>query len=532
MTAMLRLFASLLLLLAALPAQHPVPAGSSAPQQATDPGKLEAVKNFRIYFKKFKQEAQQVEAVMTLKGNECPEAAEELRKLTTFPNAGVQAAALKVIATYNEPATFQTWIAQLPTIKDVNEKATTIRLLGQAKIKTAVPAIKQAAAEPKAPAPVKVEVARALHSIGDPDVAATIEALLADPEGMVRLAAADAAGALKLTALGPKVVPLLKDEAWQVQSSAIAALGILRPQVAVQPLIDLMRKAGRMRIECAEALFKITGMEFGVDPERWQTQWDALMKIPGWRIPTEEELQKKAAERAKYDKLYGKVEKAGSFVHIPTTSTNVLFIIDVSGSMDDLVVEREKFQGYDDFKKFTVVKKELLSAIETLADNVNFDIVAFATEVTPWQKRLVPANIINKEAARSFINRLKPIGGTEDQNAASVGLGGGGLELGKTNTLGALMYAFGIDPNNPPKGPVTQTDKAALKNKLDTVYFLSDGRPSIGRLVDTKEILAEVTRFNEFYKIVIHAIAIGEFQKEFMRDLAAQNGGVFMDMGR
>jgi hypothetical protein len=33
-------------------------------------------------------------------------------------------------------------------------------------------------------------------------------------------------------------------------------------------------------------------------------------------------------------------------------------------------------------------------------------------------------------------------------------------------------------------------------------------------------------------KVVLHTIAIGEFQKDFMNRLAEDNGGVFVDLGR
>ena len=71
-----------------------------------------------------------------------------------------------------------------------------------------------------------------------------------------------------------------------------------------------------------------------------------------------------------------------------------------------------------------------------------------------------------------------------------------------------------------------------MQNEVDTVFFLSDGRPSTGKYTDTAQILAEVTRLNERYRIVIHAIAIGEFEKNFMKILAENNGGVFVDLGR
>ncbi len=522
-----RLLAALLCLFVGL-----ATAGSSVAQD--DPARLDAVKEFRSWFKKFKDEAQQVEAVMTLKGQECVPAAEELLKLLKHPSAAVQQAAFDVLATYHEPRTYQAWIDALPKEKDQTQVAVVVKVLGRARLAAAVAPIELAAQGPKVSAGVKYEAARALQAIGSAGTAGLLPKLLLDADPLVRLAAADAVGALKLKDAADALVGLLADDNWQVQSAAIAALKVLRPQQAVQPLIDLMKQAGRLQIECSEALFAITGMDFGLDPVRWQEQWTTLMGIQGWRIPTDEELAKKAESRRKYDALYGKTEqKKNAFAGIPTTSTNVLFIIDVSGSMDDLVVEVEKFQGYADRKRFTIVQTQLLQTLESLTDETNFDIVAFATNLQVWKGRLVPANVVNREAAKAFVRRLKPIGGTESQELAASGLGGAAnLEAGKTNTYKALMYAFGIDPDKPPKAAATGADKEALKSPLDTVYFLSDGRPSVGKFIDVNEIRREVNKHNEVWRIVFHAIAIGDFQKEFLQALAEDNGGVFVDLGR
>jgi hypothetical protein len=506
---------------------------ASLAAQQDDAARLDAVKEFRTYFKGFKDEPQQVEAVMTLKGNECRPAVEELFKLCKHKNAAVQQAALAVLETYHEQATYQPWLDELPKAKDQELAAIVIKVVGRAKLTGAVAAIEAAAQNPKASTTVKFESARALQHIGNAGTAGLFGKWLVDADPLVRMAAADGVAALKIKDYGKELVGLLDDAEWQVQTSAIKALQVTRPQDAVQPLIDLMKKNGRLRTECADALFQITGFDFGVDPERWQTQWNNLMAIAGWRIPTDEELKKKAEARKKNAALYGvKGEKTQAFAGIPTTSTNVLFIIDVSGSMDDLVVEVEKFQGYKDRKRFTIVQTELLKTIEGLNDTTNFDICAFATDLHIWKGRLVPANVVNREAALQFVRHLAPIGGSEAQEAAAAGLGGASLGQGKTNTLKALMHAFGVDPDNPPKAVLTGADKGALKSPLDTVYFLSDGRPSVGKLVDTNEILKEVRRYNEVYKMVIHAIAIGEFQKEFLEQLADQNGGVFVDLGR
>ncbi|MGE3173191.1 MAG: HEAT repeat domain-containing protein [Planctomycetota bacterium] len=496
-----------------------------------DDENLAAVKDFKKFFRKFKEEAQQVEAVMTLRGKECVPAVEELLKLLEHKVPGVRQTALKVLSEYKKQASFQPWIDELPTL-DSKEQATLIKVFGAAALSGAKPAILAVASDDKTNGSVRYEALRALQHLGAADVAPVVGPMLQDGDPLVRMAAADAVGSLVLKELGEQLVPLLNDAEWQVQTAAVTACGIVRPQAAVQPLIDLMRQAGRLRTECSEALFRITGFEFGLDPDRWQEQWNHLMEIEGWRIPTDEELAKKAESRAKYNELYGQKDGLNTFAGIPTSSTYVMFIIDVSGSMDDQVVEREKFQGYRDLKKFTVVKAQLLSAIESLTQDTYFNIVAFASDLDPWRKQLVSANIINREAAKSWVERLAPIGGTEDQELAAAGLMLTDLAKGKTNTLKALMYPFGIDPDNPPKVAFTGGGKVSIKNKLDTVYFLSDGRPSVGKMIDTLEILSEVRRYNEYFKIVFHTIAIGEFQKNFLRDLALQNSGVFIDLGR
>lgn len=506
---------------------------SGLPAQADLAARLDAVKEFTRFFKKAKEEAILVEAVQTLKGNECRPAAEELLKVLKHPIAAVQKAALEVLETYRAPDTYAAWVEELPKMRDNDQIALLVKVLGRAQVKTAVPAIEAVAGNPKAGTVVKFEAARALQSIGTAGTTGLLGTLVTDTDPVVRMAAVDAIGALKLTQHAAPVIALLGDGEWQVQSAAIGCVGKLRPQPAVQPLIDLMRKTGRLRTEAAEALFQITGLDFGVDPERWQEQWNTLMGIDGYRIPTDEELAKKAESRKKYDEFYGKKDQTNTFAGIPTTSTNVLFIIDVSGSMDDLVVEREKFQGYRDYHRFTIVQTELLNTLDGLTADTNFDILAFATDLHPWKKRLVPANVVNRDAAKSFVRGLRPLGGSESQDLAQAGLGGSAnLEAGKTNTLKALLYAFSEDPDNPSKAAITGFDKNAIKRPLDTVYFLSDGRPSVGKLIDTNEILEEVRKHNEIFRIVIHAIAIGEFQKEFLQQLAQDNGGVFVDLGR
>ena len=111
------------------------------------------------------------------------------------------------------------------------------------------------------------------------------------------------------------------------------------------------------------------------------------------------------------------------------------------------------------------------------------------------------------------------------QSEAGAGLvGSANLEAGKTNSYDALMSALGVTAKKGATGD--------YEVDVDTIFFLSDGRPSYGKFIDTADILREVNEANQLRRIVIHTIALGEFQKDFMRRLAQENGGVFIDLGK
>lgn len=101
--------------------------GSAVAQD--DAARADALREFQKQWKKFKEEPQMVEAVMTRKGQETPAAAEELLKLLKHPAATVQQAALAVLESYREPATFQPWIDAMPKLKNQEQLALLVRCL-------------------------------------------------------------------------------------------------------------------------------------------------------------------------------------------------------------------------------------------------------------------------------------------------------------------------------------------------------------------------------------------------------------------
>jgi hypothetical protein len=499
--------------------------GQAPPEQS-----LDAVKEFRRWFKEYPEIANKVEAIHTLKGNECEPACIELVQLLDHKVEEIRLAARAVLNQYTQDATWTSTLAGLPALKNSARRAGVIEIVGEAGVASALPALVELGRVDKSlDADARLALARAFGRIGDDNAADLLRGFLRDGDARVRAASADAVG-LRFKALGPDLLPLLDDQAWQVQAAAITALGKVRLESAVMPLIGVMRRGGRLREDAADALFSITMKDYGTDPETWEKQMKRLFDL-GWRAPTDEEVAKARANRKKSAEYYGMRDGAPTtFAGISTTSKQVLFIIDVSGSMADNVVETEKFKGgdYEDMSKLAIAKAELIRTIDGLGPDTFFNIVAFATDLKTWKDYPAPANITNRSSAKAWVRGRKAIGGGDAQELAAVGFSND-LTAGKTNTFKALMFPFGVDPDRPQAGAA---EKALVKGKLDTVFFLSDGRPSTGKLVDTTEILKAITDLNQTHKLVIHTIAIGEFEKSFLEGLAQLTNGVFVDLGR
>lgn len=135
---------------------------------------------------------------------------------------------------------------------------------------------------------------------------------------------------------------------------------------------------------------------------------------------------------------------------------DVAFVLDTSGSMAG--------------KKLEQAKKALLFCIENLNPGDRFEIVRFSTEVECLFDKLVSAEASNLAKARTFIQDLKPIGGTAIDDA-----------LKKALSLRA------------------ESDRGASSSQAGrpfVIIFLTDGRPTIGT-TDEDQIVAGVKHQNE-----------------------------------
>jgi len=490
----------------------------------------ETITNFKKYFKTYQDTPSRVEAVLSLEGVDDNQVVAVLVPILKDPEGEVVRAAVKVLAKLPSPGTIEALFAAYKSEKSDIGRVGILRAIGDGKYDGAL-ALAQSALTDKS-WEVRRHALQVLAVSKEPGADAACAPLLDDPEPAVRGQALETLTALRSPLVVPKATQLLNDPLWQVRTSAVQALTKIRHVDAVAPLVARLQvEEGRLTPEIVEALSNLTGLEM-VEALAWKNWWEANKAT--FVLPTEEAIKYLRTKRvAKTGAPGWDITKSGvgDYHGIQTPSRSVLFVIDVSGSMEAEVVEKERFSdgNYPSFQRIDIVKTELMRTIERLQPFVNFNVVSFATKVDPWKRgKLVPANVLNKSAAKDWVKGLIAIGGASKEDMASVGLVGmANLDMGKTNTYGALMTAMGIDPT---KGPTTG-DKD-YKTEIDTIFFLSDGRPTVGEFVDPDDILREIKAANELRKIVIHTIAIGEFQKDFMRRMAEENGGVFVDLGK
>lgn len=213
-------------------------------------------------------------------------------------------------------------------------------------------------------------------------------------------------------------------------------------------------------------------------------------------------------------------KKSESYYGIETgSSKKIVYVVDISGSMEgkaetDLkgniistagskvgstvgnkvggkVGNLISKQTNNQLTKLGKAKKELMPSIRGLSEDTYFTIIVFENNIKRFNKQLVQANSTNKNLAIAYLEKLESGGGT--------------------NMSDALEESFGI-------------------SETETLFVLSDGSPNAGKIPNSNDILSAVVNWNSVRKIKIHTIGLGEdCDKEFMKKLAEQNGGQFID---
>lgn len=329
--------------------------------------------------------------------------------------------------------------------------------------------------------------ARALAFLAPDDpapTAALLRALASEREPEAKIAMIGALRERKAAESLALVAKALEDPAWPVRAEAIRALAAFEDKAAIGPLIRAMeRETGRLRDDAGKALERMTGERIGSNVEGWKAWW-----------------KEKGNEIDLGGAMSARVRRQLDYYGLTTNSERVVFVIDTSGSMETSV-DNPDVKDPGGRSKLRAAQNELANAVKALRPTDKFGIVVYNDIVVRWEPGLLEASDVNKQAAFDFIESL--------------------VAVNSTNIFDALETAFDI-------AGFGARDKNYASG-CDTIFFLSDGSPTSGRVVDPGGILSKVREWNSTKKVVVHAIGLGrEHNRAFMERLARENGGEYV----
>ncbi|MCH8045909.1 MAG: VWA domain-containing protein [Planctomycetes bacterium] len=244
---------------------------------------------------------------------------------------------------------------------------------------------------------------------------------------------------------------------------------------------------GLLKVDIVNYLRQKSGKDLGREPEEWTKWWD--------KNKDNEALDTKSVAFGDDGRLRSPGDDGDAadgddggskYYDIKIYAQKIVFVIDTSSSM------------VKHGARLATAKKELAQTISTLADDKYFTIIAYNTRMTPFSRGLVKATVANRDRAVKWVMYLTWARGT--------------------NSYGALGTAFSVDPNT------------------ETIMFLSDGKPTRGKIIEQQAILAAIKKENAVRKMLINTIGIytgGERNEKFigfMKDLAKQNTGVYREV--
>jgi hypothetical protein len=405
---------------------------------------------------------------------------------------------------------------------------------------------------------VRAEVVQALAAIGTEPALEGAKAGFRDADYKVRSETVELLLTIHLPGGEEAVMKALEDDWWQVRSIAVKVIREKRMYKAIGALIQALQcEDGRLAMEMDAALEALTGKTYYGDASLWARWWATnkdkiLQEVAEGKTP---EIVKEAEKKEEGHKG----AMTTSFYGIETASKRIIFVLDHSGSMQQVTNPKaggapapppqvtgqgadekgeKKDDGGDRFKpkdntRIEIAKSELKKAIAGLPEDASFTIIFYHHEIEVYSPTMIAATKAAKEKAYAYIDGKTP--------------------AGNTNIHDALKAAFDIkmpDRGVPGGGGGAQVTggpsaRKADKGGADTIFFLTDGKPTTGKIMDPAGILAAVATWNETRRIQIHCIGIGDqdaeqggggggggrddkADRDFLRKLAEQNGGTYV----
>jgi hypothetical protein len=345
-------------------------------------------------------------------------------------------------------------------------------LLQEAPPEAVRPLVERIRADLRAGRKKALELAVGLHSLlaKDPTWRQDLAALAAAPDFENRMHGLALLLELGADAGVTQAQQGLSHRAWEMRSLCLRYLTRCRDVASIPLLIARYGKEeGRLAAELEHALFVHTGTRC-FSKREWENWW--LKNQTGFALPHADTVRS------------GGTSSGGNTVvyhDIPIVSNRIAFLVDRSGSMREPIGTDRKFTRLD------AAKEQLARVVTALPDTHHVNLIAYETRVRPLWDGLRRLSEENRAELLKATNRLA--------------LGAG------TNIFESLEKAF--------------EDRL-----VDTIYLLTDGTPTSGRVTAAEEILEEIRRWNRTRQIVIHCIGLG-IDSDLLKRLAAENGGTY-----
>ncbi len=191
-----------------------------------------------------------------------------------------------------------------------------------------------------------------------------------------------------------------------------------------------------------------------------------------------------------------------TFYGIEVVGRNVVFIIDRSGSMKTMVPKPPGLNtstAGNEFTRLQAATHQTALAVQSMRPEFTFRIIVFSDTAKALSKAPVRAGRSGTSLTHRF-GRLRPKGGTNLGDALIMALGDGADVM--------------LEPN---------------ETRVDEIFVLTDGNPTVGDYQSPGAILSVVNQLNQYRQARIHTVFTGgEGGPPFLQDLAAQNRGSYV----
>ena len=332
---------------------------------------------------------------------------------------------------------------------------------------------------------------RSLSYSGRDDDIEYLRERLKESDATVALTAAEALSEQRDVAAMPGVADLAKRKEYSTsygfRRTVVDAAARIPDKSAIEFLISVARQSnGQLRFETVQHLSRLTGQNFGGFADQWAEWWQTNGER--FQATATDDAPAASALPRSLGAPVARIpwpEEVPEFFDVPVYGYRVVFVIDHSRSMASSV---------DGITRLKEAQSQLNKAVDALSPYAYFNVLSYNSDVQAFARGLVQADEANKRGVHRFCDRLSP--------------------AGKTACYDALYAGLMTDEN------------------LESMYFLSDGEPNVGRIVEMPAIVSAITTQNVTQRTTIYTLGIdsrGEHE-EFLRQLADRNFGQFFQI--